>query len=80
MHLLTNLLKIYTGAATVIETKKESNYKESRVTRRAISSGTEFCQTWSSEPDLEDLAKKWATELPRHFTWKKLQKENTPDN
>ena len=45
--------------------KKKRNYKESLVTRGAISSGMASSQTCSSLPDLECLARKWATELPR---------------
>ena len=51
------------------------NYKESQMTIGAMSSGTQFCQTWSSQPDLEDLSKQWATKFPCRFTWEKLQKE-----
>ena len=57
---------------------EKKDYNESLVTKGAISPGTQLCQTWNSQPDLEDLAKKWATKLPRCFTWEKLQKKKSP--
>ena len=56
-----------------INSKAKRNYKESLVTRGAISSGMELYQTCSSLPDLELLAKQWATTLPIRFTWEKQQ-------
>ena len=55
--------------------KGKTDYKESRVTRGAISPGTQLCQTWNSQLDLEVPVKKWATKLPRRFTGEKLQKK-----
>ena len=56
-----------------IKSKIKRNYKELRVTRGAISSGVVLYQTCSSLPDLELLAKQWATTLPIRFTWEKQQ-------
>ena len=55
--------------------KGKKDYNESHVTRGAISPGTQLCQTWNSQLDLEVPAKKWATKLPRRFTGEKLQKK-----
>ena len=55
--------------------KGKKDYNESHMTRGAISPGTQLCQTWNSQLDLEDPAKKWATKLPRRFTGEKLQKK-----
>ena len=56
-----------------IKNKTKRNYKESWVTRGAISLGVVLYQTCSSLPDLEFLAKQWATKLPICFTWEKQQ-------
>ena len=56
-----------------INSKAKKNYKESLVTRGAISLGMELYQTCSSLPDLELLAKQWATTLPICFINEKLQ-------
>ena len=51
----------------------ERNYKASLITRRAISSRIDSNQTYNSLSYLEHLARKWATELPKRWTWVKLQ-------
>ena len=38
-----------------------------------MSSRTDSIHTWNSLPEMDFLARKWATELPSHFTWVKLQ-------
>ena len=38
-----------------------------------MSSGTDSIHTWSLLPEMDFLARKWATELPSRFTWMKLQ-------
>ena len=55
------------GGQTILK-QKMRNYKESLVIRAAISSGLASSQTYSSLPDLERLARKWATELPTRLT------------
>ena len=51
----------------------EKNYKASRTTRGVVSSRVDSYQICSSLPNLARLARKWATELPKHFTWVKVQ-------
>ena len=38
-----------------------------------MSSGTDSIHTWNLLPEMDFLARKWATELPSRFTWVKLQ-------
>lgn len=53
------------------------NYKVSLVTRGIISSGMDLSQIYSSLLNLERLARKWATKLPKHLTWAKSQTRKT---
>ena len=56
---------------------QEKNYNASLVTRETISSGVNSIQNCSPLFDLERLARKWATELPKRLTWLNLQVRNS---